>query len=73
MELNTCSRCGAFYTTNSNVCPNCETQERLELSRLKDFLSENNIPTTSIEQIACCTGISEKNVSRFLSQNEFNI
>ena len=73
MELNTCSRCGAFFTSNGVVCPNCEAQERLELSKLKDYLTENNVPINSIEQIACSTGISEKNVSRFLSQNEFNI
>ncbi len=68
MELNTCSRCGAFFTSNGVVCPNCEAQERLELSKLKDYLAENNVTTTSIEQISCSTGISEKNVTRFLSQ-----
>ncbi len=72
MELNKCSRCGAFFTSNDVVCPNCEAQERLELSKLKDFLAENNVPTTSVEQISCSTGIAEKNVIRFLSQGEIN-
>lgn len=72
MELNKCSRCGAFFTTNTNVCPNCEPQDKFEMAKLKDFIQENITETTnpySTEQLACYTGISQKNINRFINQD----
>ena len=32
MELNKCSRCGAFHTNPGDVCPKCANKDSLELS-----------------------------------------
>lgn len=71
MELNKCKRCGAFFVSGSNVCPNCEIKDNAELYKLKNFLSENECPS-SIETLSCDTGISVKNLNRFLEQKDFS-
>jgi len=71
MELNKCKRCGAFFVSNNYVCPNCEPKDVAELSKLKTFLSENSCPN-SIETLSCDTGISVKNLNRFLAQEDFS-
>ena len=70
MEFNKCKRCGAFFVSNNAVCPNCEPKDNLELSKLKGFLAENDCPN-SIESLATSTGISVKNLNRFLTQEDF--
>ena len=70
MELNKCKRCGAFFVSSNSVCPNCEPKDTLELSKLKGFLAENDCPN-SIETLAVDTGISVKNLNRFLKQDDF--
>lgn len=70
MELNKCSRCGAFYSTSNNVCPNCEPKDNFEQTKLKNFLQENEIPS-SLEILSTDTGISMKNLNRFLSNENF--
>lgn len=72
MELNKCSRCGAFYTTSNNVCPNCEPKDSLEQFKLQTFLQNNEIPS-SLETLSTDTGISMKNLNRFLSNTDVDI
>lgn len=72
MELNKCKRCGAFFVSNNCVCPNCEPKDTFELSKLKGFLAENDCPN-SIDILATNTGISAKNLNRFLSTNDFSL
>lgn len=72
MELNRCCRCGAFFTTSNNVCPNCESKDNLEQSTLKNFLQNNEIPS-SLETLSTDTGISIKNLNRFLSDDNLKI
>ncbi len=71
MQLNQCSRCGSFFATESNVCPNCEAKDKNEISKLKTFLTESD-DNISLEEISCNTGISIKNLDRFLSTNNFS-
>ncbi len=71
MELNKCKRCGAFFVSNNCVCPNCEPKDHLELLTLKGFLAENDCPN-SIDTLASNTGISVKNLNRFLAQEDFS-
>lgn len=66
MEVKRCSRCGAFYTNQGYVCPKCTSKDNLELSQFKDFVEENGIEINSLSQISNQTGISEKNLNRFL-------
>lgn len=72
MELNKCKRCGAFFVSNSCVCPNCEPKDTFELSKLKGFLAENDCPN-SIDILATNTGISSKNLNRFLANEDFSL
>lgn len=67
MEVKRCSRCGAFYTNQGNVCPKCTSRDNFELSQFKDFVEENGVEIDSLAQVATKTGISEKNLNRFLN------
>ena len=71
MELNKCTRCGAFFVSNNCVCPNCEPKDNAEIYKLKNFLSENDCPD-NMESLATSTGISVKNLNRFLSNEDFS-
>jgi len=63
MELNKCSRCGAFHTNPGEVCPKCANKDNLELSTFKSYVEENGF--SSIDTVATQTGIAQKNITRF--------
>ena len=63
MELNKCSRCGAFHTNPGDVCPKCAGKDSLELSTFKSYVAKNGFD--SIDIVATQTGIAQKNISRF--------
>ena len=67
MEFIRCSRCGAFYTNGGYVCAKCTSKDNLELSTFKNYLDGNTVNLSSLSQIAMDTGISEKNLNRFLN------
>ena len=67
MELNKCSRCGAFHTNPGDVCPICANKDNLELSTFKNFVENNGVELKSLDQVSMSTGISEKNLNRFLN------
>ena len=69
MELNKCKRCGAFFASNDSVCPNCKPKDLSDLSKLKGFLQENDLPS-SIDVLSYETGISIKNLNRILESKE---
>lgn len=70
MEFKKCDRCGCFFTTSDNVCQNCMPRDNFELSKLRNYFNEN-INANSIQDISINTGISVKNLNRYLCQNEF--
>lgn len=71
MELNKCNRCGAFFVSSKHVCPNCEPKDHCDISNLKAFLAENTCPN-SLDSLSYSTGISMKNLTRFLTNEEFS-
>ena len=71
MELIKCSRCGSFYINNTNVCSNCTHKDNFELAQFKSFIEGNKNATYSITQVSSQTGISEKNLNRFLTYDGF--
>ena len=71
MNLNKCERCGCFFVTQNAVCPNCQSKDENEISQLKNFLTEYD-SEISIEDLSYNTGISVKNVNRFLNNEEIN-
>ena len=70
MELNRCSRCGNFYVAEGNVCPKCSTKDGFEFSTFKSYVQENGLDN-SLNIISSDTGISVKNLNRFLGYQEF--
>lgn len=70
MQFNKCSRCGCFFMTNDSVCPNCKPKDMCDINKLKTFL-EDAKSNSSVEEISCSTGISEKNLHRLFASDEF--
>lgn len=69
MNLNKCERCGSFFVSKNSVCPNCESKDQNEINQLKNFLSEADSAVT-VEALAESTGVSLKNVNRFLQNKD---
>lgn len=71
MQVNKCERCGCFFVSDSSICPTCTQKDAHDIAHLKNFLEEGN-SFTNIEEIACLTGITPKNLHRlFQSDNLF--
>ena len=71
MELNRCKRCGAFFVTGNCVCPNCEPKDSAEMFKLKNYFEENDFSGSTVEALSYNTGISVKNLNRFLENKDF--
>ncbi len=71
MELNRCTRCGSFHTNEGDVCTKCANRDNIELSTFKNYISENGI--SSVDSIATHTGITQKNVNRFINYQGIEI
>ena len=73
MEFRKCDRCGCFFASNDNVCHNCLTKERFEMSKFKTYIEEDNISDiNSLNELSIGTGLSGKTLNRFLSQEDFS-
>ena len=73
MEFKKCDRCGCFFASNDNVCHNCLTKERFEMSKFKTYIEENNIcDINSLNELSIETGLSGKTLNRFLAQDDFS-
>ncbi len=71
MEFKKCERCGCFFLSDSAVCCNCSPKDSFEMSKLKNYLESENY-SNSIDWISVDTGISVKNLNRYLSNEEFS-
>lgn len=72
MELKRCARCGKFYASDVDVCQVCEKKDLADLSKLKGFFAENYVNGVSKVEISASTGISARNLNRYLSYDEFS-
>ena len=70
MEFNKCSRCGSFFVSEGNVCPKCSKKDGFEFSTFKSYLQQNGFEN-SLDTISNQTGISVKNLNRFIGYPEF--
>ncbi len=70
MQFNRCSRCGCFFVSSGDVCPNCQQKDAYEINQLKNYL-ENSSMNSSIQEISLNTGITEKNLHRFFKDDNF--
>ena len=71
MELKRCARCGSFFTSDSEVCQICNKKDSADVLRLKNFLEEKD-DFLDKEQLSMYTGISIKNLDRYLNMEEFS-
>ena len=72
MELKRCARCGKFFASDVEVCHECERKDNADLSKLKGFFAESYSNGITKTQISATTGISAKNLNRYLSYEEFS-
>lgn len=72
MELKRCNRCGCFYASNLDVCCNCEPKDNLEIAKLNNYIEKygNNY---SLDEISVSTGISLRNLNRYINDNGIDI
>lgn len=71
MEFKKCERCGCFFLSDSAVCENCSPKDSFEMTRLKNYFESENY-SNSINAISIDTGISVKNLNRYLENEEFS-
>lgn len=70
MNINKCERCGCFFASESEVCPKCQSKDENDIKRLKNFLNESDGSAISVETLSFSTGVSLKNVNRFLQNKD---
>ena len=71
MEFNKCSRCGNFFISNDDVCPKCKAKDTLEFKTFETYIEENGI-TNNLDALSNETGISVKNINRYLNHSNLN-
>ena len=71
MEFKKCLRCGCFFTSNDNVCCNCESKDRFDIAKLNNIL-EDNENFNSIEELSSISGINLNNLNRFIKNNKIS-
>ena len=72
MEFKKCVRCGCFFASENDVCCNCHSKDELDINRLNNYMS-NSFIEPSIANLSEGTGISEKNINRFIENKSFNL
>ena len=72
MELKRCARCGSFFTSESEVCQKCNKKDNADVLKLKNFLEETQEDIIDKDELAINTGISLKNLNRYLTLEEFS-
>ena len=70
MNFKKCLRCGCFFSSVDDICPNCAPKDNFEMSKLKTFLT-NQVEDASVADISKGTGIDESNINRFMSNKYF--
>ena len=70
MEFNKCTRCGSFFISEGIVCPKCSSKDGFEFSTFTSYIQENGFEE-SLDTISGQTGISVKNLNRFMEYDEF--
>lgn len=71
MEIKKCVRCGVFFASEVEVCQNCIKKDNADVNKLKGFLMDSVSGEVTKTEVANSTGITMKNLNRFLNANEF--
>lgn len=72
MELKRCARCGKFFASDVEVCQECAKKDSADLSKLKGFFADSYVNGTTKNEIISSTGISARNLNRYLGYEEFS-
>ena len=70
MNFKKCLRCGCFFSSVDDICPNCAPKDNFEMSKLKTFLT-NQVEDASVADISKGTVIDESNINRFMNNKDF--
>lgn len=71
IEARKCARCGCMYIAETDVCSKCQKKDGADLYKLKGFLNDGLDEAMTQGELAIATGISNKNLARFLGYDEF--
>jgi len=71
MNFNKCARCGCFFITDGAVCPSCTPKDKSDISKLTSYIEDNSTKVLSVNELASATGISKKNISRYITEKGF--
>ena len=71
MELKKCARCGKFFVSDVDVCNECEKKDLQDIRKLKGYFADEYISGVSKLEISASTGISNRNLTRYLGFEEF--
>ena len=71
MEFKKCRRCGAFFASSNEVCSCWQTRDEQDLYRLNNFIDNSGV-SLSVANLSAGTGISEKNINRFIANKSFD-
>ena len=71
MEFKKCLRCGCFFSTNNDVCCNCEAKDKIDITRLNSIVNDD-ICINSIEDLSISSGITINNLNRFIKNKDIN-
>ena len=69
MEFKKCLRCGSFFLSSTEICPKCLPKDESEIAKINDYINENNILSCSRTNLSVNTGVSLKNINRFIDTN----
>ncbi len=71
MEFKKCMRCGCFFISENDVCCNCQSKDKMDISKLNSILEENN-SFNSIQDLSIASGVNVSNLNRFISNNKIS-
>ena len=67
-----CIRCGCLHLSESEVCQDCKVKDSADIVKLKSFMENSFNSGTTKQDILESTGISFKNLDRYLGYEEFS-
>lgn len=71
MKFSKCVRCGCFFESNDTVCPNCKLKDEIDKKTIRNFILNNDLPKNAAS-LAYQSGVSIKNLNRYLNSKDFS-
>lgn len=71
MEFKKCMRCGCFFMSDNDVCCNCQSKDRMDISKLNSILDETN-NFNSIQDLSILSGVNMNNLNRFIANKQIS-